>query len=425
MTRRIIFIHQNAPGQFRHLLAHCARDPAYEVVVIGEKRRVLANFRRAFPSVKFHVYEVAELPAEQIPQELWTTSNAMRRGRAVALCLLSLRDSGFRPDVIYGHPGWGDMLHVRDVFPEARVVNYCEFYFNRDGQDLGFDPEFQSSLIDTYRVRTDNMTQLTSLVGADAGISPTVWQRSRYPEVLRERIAVIHDGIDLATVKPDPSVQVQLPGGGLLNRSAPIITYVSRNLEPYRGFHVFMRALPEMLKRLPDAHAVIVGGDEVSYSRKLPDGLTYRQMMLAEVGARLDASRVHFLGRLPYDQYLRVLQLSSVHVYLTYPFVLSWSMLEAMATGAVVVGSRTAPVEEIIDDGVNGYLVDFFSHQALADAVCRACSARESLDPMRRAAMMTVAQRFNLKDCLSRQLDELFQGVDSDGIAQRFSAGRA
>lgn len=425
MTRRIIFIHQNAPGQFRHLLAHCARDPGYEVAVVGEKRRVLANFRRAFPSVKFHVYEVAELPANQIPRELWTTSNAMRRGRAVALCLSNLRDAGFRPDVIYGHPGWGDMLHVRDVFPEARVVNYCEFYFNREGQDLGFDPEFQPGLIDAYRVRTDNMTQLTSLVGADAGISPMAWQHARYPEVLRERIAVIHDGIDLTTVRPDPSVQVQLSGGGLLDRSVPIITYVSRNLEPYRGFHVFMRALPEMLRRLPRAHVVIVGGDEVSYGRKLPDGLTYRQMMLAEVGARLDASRVHFLGRLPYDQYLRVLQLSSVHVYLTYPFVLSWSVLEAMATGAVVVGSRTAPVEEVIDDGVNGYLVDFFSHQALADAVCRACSARASLEPMRRAAVMTVAQHFNLKDCLSRQLDALFQGVGSDGVVQRISAGHA
>lgn len=425
MTRRIVFIHQNAPGQFRHLLAYCARDAAYEVVVIGEKRRVLANFRRVFPRVKFHVYEVAELPAEQIPPELWTTSNAMRRGRAVALCLQNLRETGFRPDVIYGHPGWGDMLHVRDVFPEARVVNYCEFYFNREGQDLAFDPEFQAEPIDTYRVRTDNMTQLASLVDADAGISPTVWQRSRYPEVLGRHITVIHDGIDLETIKPSPSVQVPLPGGGLLDRSAPIITYASRNLEPYRGFHVFMRALPEMLKRLPDAHVVIVGGDEVSYSRKLPEGMTYRRMMLAEMGARLDASRVHFLGRLPYDQYLRVLQLSSVHVYLTYPFVLSWSMLDAMATGGIVVGSRTAPVEEVIDDGVNGYLVDFFSHQALADAVCRACQTRKALEPMRRAAMTTIAERFNLKDCLSRQLDELFQGVDSDGIAQRYSAGRA
>lgn len=426
MTRRIVFIHQNAPGQFRHLLAHCARDPAYEVVVIGEKRRVLANFRRALPRVKFHVYEVEELPAGQVPQELWTTSNAMRRGRAVALCLQNVRDTGFRPDVIYGHPGWGDMLHVRDVFPEARIVNYCEFYFNRDGQDLNFDSEFQTEPTDAYRVRTDNMTQLTSLVDADAGISPTVWQRSRYPEVLRQRISVIHDGIDLDAVKPDPSVQLRLPGyAGLLDRNVPVITYVSRNLEPYRGFPVFMRALPEVLRRLPDAHVVIVGGDDVSYSRKLVDGMTYRQMMLTELGTQLDLSRIHFLGRLPYDQYLRVLQLSSVHVYLTYPFVLSWSVLEAMAAGALVVGSRTAPVEEVIDDGANGYLVHFFSHQELADAVCRACLARKALEPMRQAAMAMVAQRFNLKDCLSRQLDGLFQGVDMDRIAQRSSAGRA
>lgn len=413
MPRRIVFIHQNAPGQFRHLLMHCAQSAEYEVVVVGEKRRILANFPRALPGVKFHVYEMDDIPWEQVPQELWTTTNAMRRGRAAALCLQSLRDAGFRPDVIYGHPGWGDMLHVRDVFPEARVVNYCEFYFNREGQDLDFDPEFQAEVTDAYRVRTDNMAQLVSLVDADAGISPTVWQRSRYPEILRQRITVIHDGIDLETVKPDPAVKVRLARSScILDRSTPVITYVSRNLEPYRGFHIFMRALPEILKRLPDAHVMIVGGDDASYSRKLAGDMTYRQRMLAELATRLDLSRIHFLGRLSYAQYLRVLQLSSAHVYLTYPFVLSWSMLEAMAAGAVVVGSRTAPVEEVIDDGVNGYLVDFFSPKALADAVCRVCLTRDALDPLRHAARETIAQRFNVKhDCLSRQLDVLSHEV--------------
>jgi glycosyltransferase involved in cell wall biosynthesis len=426
MTRRIIFIHQNAPGQFRHLLAHCARDPAYEVVVIGEKRRVVANFRRALPRVKFHVYEVEDLPVGGVPQELWTTSNAMRRGRAVALCLKNVRDAGFKPDVIYGHPGWGEMLHVRDVFPEACIATYCEFYFNQNGQDLNFDREFQVEVLDSFRVRTDNMTQLASLVDADISISPTLWQRSRYPEVLRQRIKVIHDGIDLDSVKPDPSIKVQLPGTvGTLDRSVPVITYVSRNLEPYRGFPGFMRALPEILRRLPSAQVLIVGGDEVSYSRQLAEGMTYRQLMLAELGAQLDLSRVHFLGRLPYAQYLRILQLSTVHVYLTYPFVLSWSVLEAMATGSVVVGSRTAPVEEVISDGTNGYLVDFFSHQQLADAVCRACVSPRVVASMRQAAMGMVAQRFNLKDCLSRQLDELFQGVNRDEIAQLSSPGEA
>jgi glycosyltransferase involved in cell wall biosynthesis len=349
---------------------------------------------------------VADIPRKQVPLQLWATTNAMRRGRAVALCLQNIRDAGFLPDVVYGHPGWGDMLHVRDVFPAARIVNYCEFYFNRDGQDLDFDPEFQGHEADAFKIRTDNMTQLVSLVDSDAGISPTRWQRSRYPELLQKSISVIHDGIDLDIVKPDHVAEIILHHGSLrLDRSRPVITYVSRNLEPYRGFHVFMRALPAILKAVPRAHVVIVGGDDVSYSKRLPQGMTYRDAMLAEVGALLDRSRVHFLGRIPYAQYLRVLQISCVHVYLTYPFVLSWSMLEAMAAAGLVIGSRTAPVQEVIEDGVNGYLVDFFSHRELAEAVCRACDGHRSLDPIRHAARATVEQRFNLRqDCLSRQL---------------------
>jgi glycosyltransferase involved in cell wall biosynthesis len=410
MPFRIIFIHQNAPGQFRHLLSYCAQHPEYEVVVVGEKLRILANFPRAVRGVVFHVYEIADVPRGQVPEELWTTTNAMRRGRAVALCLQNIRDAGFRPDVIYGHPGWGDMLHVRDVFPNTRIVNYGEFYFNQEGQDLNFDPEFQVATTDAFRVRTDNMTQLVSLVDSDACISPTQWQRSRYPELLRRHITVIHDGIDLDVVKPDSGAQLTLPHQTLvLSRDVPVITYVSRNLEPYRGFHVFMRALPEILQRVPDAHVVIVGGDDVSYSRGLQGGVSYRETLLAELGARLDVSRVHFLGRIPYAQYLRVLQISRVHVYLTYPFVLSWSMLEAMAAGAVVVGSRTAPVQEVIEDGRNGYLVDFFGHQELADSVCQACYAEDQREAIRHAAMQTIAQRFNLRqDCLSRQLEVLF-----------------
>ena len=415
MPYRIIFIHQNSPGQFKHLLRFCAGNPAFEVIVIGEKRRVLANFPRAPSGVKFHVYEMIDVPRSQLPVELWSTANAMRRGRAVALCLQSLRSAGFRPDVIYGHPGWGDMLHVRDVFPDARIVNYCEFYFNREGQDICFDPEFQDEVTDAYRVRTDNMTQLASLIDADAGISPTQWQRSRYPERLQSSISVIHDGIDLNVVRPNAAAKMILSNQQVsLDRNTPVITYVSRNLEPYRGFHVFMRALPAILRALPHAHVVIVGGDEVSYSKALPHGLTYRDAMLAELGASLDRSRVHFLGRIPYAQYLKVLQISTVHVYLTYPFVLSWSMLEAMASGAVVVGSRTAPVQEVIEDGINGYLVDFFSHQELADAVCRASLAPDALASVRKAAQTTIEQRFSLQhDCLTKQLALLCPGYES------------
>lgn len=410
MPRRIVFIHQNAPGQFKHLLRYCAEHPDFDVAVVGERRRVLANFPSPIPGVRFHVYEMAEVGRDQVPAELWATTNAMRRGRAVALCLQTLRSTGFRPDVVYGHPGWGDMLHVKDVFPEARVVNYCEFYFNREGQDINFDPIFQADAVDAYRVRTDNMVQLASMIDADACISPTQWQRSRYPKRLRDSIAVIHDGIDLEVAKPDSSAHLAL-GGVTLGRQhdAPVVTYVSRNLEPYRGFHIFMRALPKILDALPGAHVVVVGGDEVSYSKALPTGHTYRAMMLEELKGALDLSRVHFLGRVSYQTYLRVLQVSTVHVYLTYPFVLSWSMLEAMAAGPVVVGSRTAPVQEVIKDGANGLLVDFFDHDELAEAVVRTCVDRSLASSIGHVARATIESHFNLHaSCLRRQLATLF-----------------
>lgn len=412
MPRKIIFIHQNLPGQFKHLLRHCAGSPDYQVMAVGEKRRVLVNFPNLPPSVGFHVYDIEDIPADRVPAELRSTANAMRRGRAVALCLENIKQSGFVPDVIYGHPGWGELLHVRDVFPHARVVNYCEFYFNRNGQDLDFDPEFALPEHDYFRVRTDNMTQLVSLVEADVCISPTLWQKLRYPASLQARIEVIHDGIDLNRVKPDSHARISLPGGkGTLGRETPVITYVARNLEPYRGFHRFMRAVPDLLRAVPDAHVVVVGGDEVSYGTRRADGRTYRAAMLEELGGRLDPSRVHFLGRIPYNAYLSVLQVSRVHVYLSYPFVLSWSFLEAMAAGAVVVGSRTEPVEEVIQDGVNGHLVDFFSNDELVDTIRKAC-VEGTQEAIRKASMTTVARDFDLRTCLARQLERMFQGVD-------------
>jgi glycosyltransferase involved in cell wall biosynthesis len=225
-------------------------------------------------------------------------------------------------------------------------------------------------------------------------------------------MTVVHDGVDPTVVKPDPSATVRLGDGLVLDRSRPVITYVSRNLEPYRGFHVFMRALPEILRRLPTAHVLIVGGDEVSYGRKLAGGMTYRELLLKQLGAQIEAQRVHFLGRIPYAQYLRVLQVSRVHVYLTYPFVLSWSVLDAMATGAVVIGSDTAPVREVIEDQVNGLLVDFFSHAALAEKVCQASLQFDQFLELRERSAATIRDNFNLASCISRQIDVLFPSSD-------------
>jgi glycosyltransferase involved in cell wall biosynthesis len=408
VTMQILFIHQNLPAQFKHLIAHYARAPEVEVFGLGEAACVKSNFSRAIDGFRLFAYSFSEEANPATYHALRQTGAALRRGFAVAKALQGLRERGIRPDVIYGHPGWGEMLYVRDIFPDARIVNFCEFYFNRQGQDFGFDPEFGEVDPNGWHIRTENMTHVVSLLAADRGISPTEWQRSRYPIELREKIDVVHDGADTHVIHPDPNAKVILRGRRLtLTSHDEVITFVNRNLEPYRGFHVFMRALPEILRKRPQAHVVIVGGDEVSYGRALK-GTTWRERLLAEVGKELDAARVHFVGRVKYRDYLRVLQVSTAHVYLTYPFVLSWSMLEAMAVGCVVVGSRTSPVEEVIRDGENGRLVDFFDREELVDAVVDVCAQRERLCPMRAAARATVVQRYDLRAvCLPRLAEVL------------------
>ena len=387
---RLLFVHQNFPGQYRHLAAHYAAR-GHEVLALGEKRNVLAQAR--IPGVKLLGYEPGALPDPGAFEA--SLLRAIQRGRVVAAGAAHLRRSGFRPDVVFAHNGWGEALFLKEVFPEAKMLLYCEFFYRASGSDLGFDPEFAPSARSRFRLRVMNAPLLMALDAADWGYAPTHWQRRQFRAADQARISVIHDGIDTDLALPSKN-----------DFQEELITYVARNLEPYRGFHVFMRAIPEIQRRRPKARVVIVGGDEVSYSPRLPPGQTYRAALLRELDGKVDLSRVSFVGRIPYRDYLALLRRSSVHVYLTYPFVLSWSLLEAMACGCLVVGSRTPPVEEVIADGVNGRLVDFFSTEAIAAAVDEALRRQRELAPLRAAARRTVVERYDLRRvCLPAQLD--------------------
>lgn len=401
---KILFIHQNIPGQFRHLISALVRDPAHEVWALGEAKRVAANWRQPIPRLKLFGYVFNEV-ASVIPNgSLKTTDTNIRRGLAVAKSLASLAKQDLAPDVIYGHPGWGEMLFVRDIFPNAKIVNYCEFYFNFEGQDCGFDPEFLDPNVTPFDVRAQNMTQTQSLLAADLGITPTLWQKSRYPALLQKQIEVVFDGIDCDVVKPNANATLTLADGRVLTPADEIVTFVNRNLEPYRGFHVFMRSLPIILRERPNAQIVIVGDDGVSYGRPLK-GTTYREHYVKQLGDSVDWKRVHFLGRVPYSRYLSVLQVSTVHVYLTYPFVLSWSLMEAMAAGCVVVASNTAPVVEVIKNNVNGVLVDFFQHEAIADEVVAAIKKRCENNGIGENARRSIISKYDLnKICLYNQV---------------------
>ncbi|WEN13778.1 glycosyltransferase family 4 protein [Rhodanobacter sp. AS-Z3] len=401
---RLLLIHQNLPGQYRHLLAHYGQRADCQVVGLGEMRRLRENFRQPISGVRLVGYETPPATRSTTLPMLRTTEAAVQRGHTVLNVLLRLKKAGFYPDVVYAHPGWGETLFLKDVFPKALLLHFCEFYYNTTGQDFDFDPEFPNTADEVLRLRTRNLHHLMALEQADVGIAPTVWQKTRFPLMCQSKITVVHDGVDTTTVKPDAEAFVQFPKKNLrLTRQNEVITFVSRNLEPYRGFHTFMRALPELLDARPAAHVIIVGGNDVSYGRRLATG-TYREKYLAEIDGKFDTSRVHFVGKVPYATYLRVLQVSTAHVYLTYPFVLSWSMMEAMAAGCVLIGSRTPPVEEVIAHGINGLLIDFFSSQQLVEAVQTVCHESTKMGAVRERARQTIVDRYDLKTiCLPRQ----------------------
>lgn len=265
-----------------------------------------------------------------------------------------------------------------------------------NGPDMGFDPDFPVALDDRLRVSTWRAHHLLALEQCDVAIAPTQWQKSQFPATYQPKIQVLHEGIATDVLGPDPQAQLTLPNGQVLKAGDPVVTYVARNLDPYRGFHVFMRSLPAQLDAHPTCQVLIVGGDEVSYGRAPKNAKSWREALLREVNIDTsgETGRVRFLGKLPYAQYRRVLQVSAVHVYLTYPFVLSWSLLEALASGSAVVASDTAPVREVIRHGENGLLVDFFDGVQLVQAVLKVLTDPTGLQNMRRSARAFARERF-------------------------------
>ncbi len=400
---KIVLLHQNFPGQFLRL-APALAERGHEVVGLT----VAGNTRPSpVPPVRYKLMHQKIEPAVFGLATTFATRTLQAASTARAAAAMR-KDLGLVPDVVFGHIGWGETLFLKEVWPEARILLYAEFYYRSTGLDASFDPELQQTDLDQRIATTARQAALLhAMHGADKWLAPTHWQASTFPPEFRDRIAVIHDGIDTDRIRPSDAATVQLPGTTLrFRKDDELITFVNRNLEPYRGYHTFMRALPEVLAARPNAHVVIVGADDVSYGTKPLPGKTWKGIFLDEVKDRLDMSRVHFVGQVPYQTFVDLMRVSCVHAYLTYPFVLSWSMLEAMAAGALIVGSRTPPVEEVIEDGVNGRLVDFFDVKAWSAALIEALAEPARFEGMRAAARQTVVDRYDLRSvCLPRMID--------------------
>jgi glycosyltransferase involved in cell wall biosynthesis len=390
----ILFIHQNMPGQFRHLAQALARESGHRVVFLTKRLNL------AMPGVARVTYQAPREVRHDTHPYLRLQESAVLHGQQVVRALQDMSREGFKPDLVIGHPGWGELLFVKDVLPGVPLISYCEFFYR--GVDAAFDPAERGGMDAICLARAGSAHLLLSLEACDVGISPTHWQKSAHPTAFQSKIEVIFDGIDIDRAHPDGDAALTLPDGTTLQRGDELVTYAARNLEPCRGFPSFMRALPEILQRRPNAHVVIVGGDDVSYGFKPKGHAHWREAMLAEVA--IDGARVHFTGKLPYADFLKLMRASRAHVYLTRPFVLSWSCLEAMACGALVIGSDTPPVQEVIRHDRNGLLTDFFDHAALAEKVCHALAEPQAFARHRARARQTIVERYALRHCLDRQL---------------------
>jgi len=401
----ILFIHQNFPGQFKFLApALVAQGHSVSAMVMQKTTST------QWQGVRLYPYSASRGSTPGVHPWVSDFETKTIRAEACFRAALALRDGGYTPDVIIAHHGWGESMFLKDVWPQARLGIYCEFYYHPEGADVGFDPEFPSTDPgEGCRLRLKNLNNLLHFPVADAGISPTSWQASTFPEPFRSRITVVHDGIDTQAVAPKADVAITLNQSLTLTRKDEVITFVNRNLEPYRGYHVFMRALPEILRKRPHARVLIVGADDVSYGARPAGGQKWKDIFAAEVRPQIpdaDWARVHFLGHVPYQHFIPLLQLSTVHVYLTYPFVLSWSLLEAMSAGCTIVASDTQPLQEAITDGQTGLLFPFFDHGALAQKVCELLQ-----DPTKRQRLGANARAFAQANydlqavCLPRQLE--------------------
>lgn len=398
----ILFLHRNFPAQFRHVAPILANDPNNKVVFITNNETThIKNILKVQYKLK------REVP-ENCHRYLRFYEECVNHGQACAEAAIGLKNQGFKPDVIFGHT-WGQTMFMKDVFPDVPLICYFEWFYDKYNGDMGFDGR-PLDVDDWAKLRSKNAHLLIDLYSCDYGFCPTKFQLKQFPKEFHNKIRVMHDGVDADYCKPDNNAKFLVKDKNLtLTRDDEVITYATRGMEAYRGFPEFMKAAEVLLKKRPNLQIVIGGEDRVCYGPQLAN-TTYKKMMLEQLD--LDMNRVHFVGSLPFNEYVNLLQISSAHVYLTYPFVASWSLLDAMSCACPIVASSTEPVMEFIEDDINGFLFDFYSTSGQVEKIEYVLDNKDKVEPIRHAARKTIVDNYNLKDLLPKHIEFIKSAVN-------------
>ncbi|MEX0371281.1 MAG: glycosyltransferase family 4 protein [Tateyamaria sp.] len=408
---KLLFVHQNMPGQYRELIQWLAAQGEHEIVFLTQRKNA-----PEFAGVRSVIYATHHTAKEDAYALSRTWETAAGSGFAAAVALREIVNGGFVPDIIIGHVGWGEMSFFREVLPDTPMIGFFEYYYSVHGGPVGFDPESPVSEHAPFIMHGHNVVPQVNINVVDLGHSPTQWQRNRFPAHFHDKIYVCHDGIRTDKLKPNKKAQINLSRiGRPLTIKDEVVTFMSRNLETTRGYHQFMRSVPHIQKARPNARILVIGGNDTSYGGKSkhPGGL--RGQMEQEVGHLIDWDRLHFLGQVPYSSYQSIVQISSCHLYLTMPFVLSWSLLESMSMGATIVASNVAPVREAVTHGETGLLVDFFDPEAIAAQVVDVLENPRDYAHLGPAARQHVVETYDFETvCLPEHIRQINALVPAD-----------
>ena len=398
----VLFVHRNFPAQFGHVARHLIHQRGWRCTFVSETPAGdVDGIRKIHYKPQGGATKATHYCSRTFENGVWHAAGVYESVRA-------LRDE-LAPDLIVGHSGFGSTLFLPELWPGVPVINYFEYFYRPHGSDLDFRPEWPAPPESFLRSRARNAMILLDLEYCTAGYSPTRWQHSLLPAAYAHKTRVLHDGIDTAIWHRRPDV-VRGVGSTVLPPATRLVTYVSRGFESMRGFDIFMRTAKRIYTAYPDVRFIVVGSDRVCYGGDLAHikEKTFREHVLNQDDYDLD--KFIFPGRLPPHELAALLSASDLHIYLTVPFVLSWSMLNAMACGAVVLGSRTAPVEEFITEGRTGRLADFCDVDGLAAAALDVLRDPAAYRPLGDAAAELIRQHYSV-DVLLPELVRFYEFI--------------